>query len=57
MSPRRAAIVVAIVSMPVLAASVAFLPTGGGVSLLSALGIAVGLTGAGLAMLWATRSS
>lgn len=57
MSPRRAAVVVAVVALPVLVASVVFLPTGGAVSVLSALGMAAGLTGVGLAMLWATRSS
>lgn len=57
MTPRKAAIVVAIAAMPVLVASVVFLPAGGVVSLLAAVGLALGLTGAGLALLWATRTS
>ncbi len=57
MSPRRAAIVVAVVALPVVVASLVSLPSGGVVSLVSALGLAAGLTGVGVALVWATRSS
>lgn len=57
MTPRKAAIVVALAAMPVLVASVVFLPTGGVASLLAAVGLALGLAGIGLALLWTTRSS
>ncbi|SDO77411.1 hypothetical protein SAMN04487848_2042 [Microbacterium sp. ru370.1] len=57
MTPKRAAIVVALAAIPVLVTSVVFLPAGGVVSLLAAVGLALSLAGIGLALLWATRSS
>lgn len=57
MTPRRAAIILAIVAVALIATSVFFLPTGGLVSLLAAGGMAAGLAATGQAVVWATRSS